>query len=114
MTYIYQNGGEEPSSGFQKLLEELQSGDCLAVENLGCAAGDSASLLALLEQLETRGIRFRSAAENFDTGTEQGRLALELLEKISQLDRKEKPKEDSHGKGREPIEVDEELFDSIL
>ena len=114
MTYIYQNGGEEPSSGFQKLLEELQSGDCLAVENLGCAAGDSASLLALLEQLEARGIRFRSAAENFDTGTEQGRLALELLKKISQLDRKEKPKEDSHAKGRKPIEVDEELFDSIL
>ena len=35
MTYIYHNGGEDASNGFQKLLEELQSGDCLAVERLG-------------------------------------------------------------------------------
>lgn len=114
MTYIYHNGGEDASNGFQKLLEELQSGDCLAVERLGCAAKDSASLLELLEQLEERGIRFRSAEEGFDTGTEQGRFAYELLKKAVQLDKKEKVKEDSHPKGRKPIEVDEELFDSIL
>lgn len=116
MTYIYHNGSEDAAEGFRKLLEELQTGDCLAVEHLGCAAGDSASLLELLEQLEARGIRFRSAAENFDTGTDQGRFAYELLKKVSQLDHREKsePREDSHAKGRKPIEVDEEMFDSIL
>lgn len=116
MTYIYHNGGEEAASGFRKLLEELKPGDCLAVEHLGCAAKDGASLLSLLEQLEAKEIRFRSAAENFDTGTEQGRFAYELLKKVAQLDRKEKPepREDTHAKGRKPIEVDEEMFDSIL
>lgn len=116
MTYIYHNGSEDAAEGFCKLLEELQTGDCLAVEHLSCAAGDSASLLELLEQLEARGIRFRSAAENFDTGTDQGRFAYELLKKVSQLDHREKsePREDSHAKGRKPIEVDEEMFDSIL
>ena len=116
MTYIYHTGGEEASGGFQKLLEELQAGDCLAVEQLGCAAKDSASLLALLEQLEQREIRFRSVAEDFDTGTDQGRFACDILKKVSQLDRKEKPepREDTHTKGRKPIEVDEEMFDSIL
>lgn len=116
MTYIYHNGGEDATDGFQKLLDELQTGDCLAVEHLGCAAKDSASLLELLEQLEARGIRFRSATENFDTGTDQGRFTYEILKKVFQLDRKEKPesREDSHAKGRKPIEVDEEMFDSIL
>lgn len=116
MTYIYHNGGEDANDGFQRLLEELKPGDCLAVERLGCAAKDSDSLLALLEQLEAQEIRFRSVAENFDTGTDQGRFAYELLKKVNQLDRKEKPepKEDTHAKGRKPIEVDEEIFDRIL
>ena len=121
MTYMYHNGGEAASSaanGFGKLLEELQSGDCMAVERLECAAADSAELLTLLDQLEARGIRFRSVEEKFDTGTEEGQAALRLLRKVAQMDAKEKRtdtvKEDCRSKGRKPIEVDEEMFDSIL
>ena len=117
MTYIYHNGGEDaPSacSGFEKLLEELQSGDCMVVERLSCAAKDSAELLALLEKLEERGIRFRSVEEKFDTGSEEGRLALELLKKLLHMDARSKNPDDGRAKGRKPIEVDEELFDSIL
>ena len=121
MTYIYHDGNEESAaavSGFEKLLGELQAGDCMVVERFSGAAKDGASFLALMEQLDERGIRFRSVEENFDTGSEQGRFALDILKKIAQLDeRKEKQpeaKEDSHGKGRKPIEVDEEMFDSIL
>ncbi len=123
MTYIYHDGNEKQStvpSGFEKLLEELQSGDCMVVERLSNAAKDSAGLLALLDRLEARGIRFRSVEENFDTGSEQGRFAVNILKKVAQLEeqaRAEKQpesKEDSRGKGRKPIEVDEEMFDSIL
>lgn len=125
MTYIYHDGNEETTaavSGFEKLLEELQAGDCMVVERLSAAAKDGAELLALLDRLEARGIRFRSVEENFDTGSEQGRFALDLLKKVAQLDeqaRKEKQpepgaKEDGRSKGRKPIEVDEEMFDSIL
>ena len=122
MTYIYHNGGEDApgaANGFEKLLKELQSGDCMVVERLECAAKDSAGLLALLERLEERGIRFRSVEEKLDTGTEEGRFALEILKKAAQLDAKGKHaeacgKEDGKAKGRKPIEVDEEMFDSIL
>ena len=122
MTYIYHNGGEDApgaANGFEKLLEELQSGDCMVVERLECAAKDSAGLLALLERLEERGIRFRSVEEKLDTGTEEGRFALEILKKAAQLDAKGKHaeacgKEDGKAKGRKPIEVDQEMFDSIL
>ena len=121
MTYMYHNGDEAGSSaanGFGKLLEELQSGDCMVVERLECAAADGAGLLALLEQLEKKEIRFRSVEEKFDTGTEAGQAALLLLRKVAQMDAKEKrtdtAKEDNRSKGRKPIEVDEEMFDSIL
>lgn len=125
MTYIYHNGNQEPATqtgGFAKLLEELQSGDCMVVERLSGAAKDSAELLALLEDLEARDIRFRSVEEKFDTGTEEGRFALGILKAAARLDeqaKKEKQaeasgKEDSRTKGRKPIEIDEEMFDSIL
>lgn len=120
MTYIYHNGSEDApaaGNGFEKLLEELQSGDCMVVERLSCAAKGSAELLALLEKLEERGIRFRSVEEKFDTGSEEGRLALELLKKLFQMDagsKHEDGNQDGKAKGRKPIEVDEELFDSIL
>lgn len=122
MTYMYHTGGEAASSasdGFEKLLGELQSGDCMVVERLECAAKDSGQLLALLDRLEAEGIRFRSIEEQFDTGTDAGRIALQLLRKFLQMDCREKqsdvpPKEDCRSKGRKPIEVDEELFDSIL
>ena len=125
MTYMYHDSREEAPaavSGFEKLLEELQPGDCMVVERLSGAAKDGASLLKLLEDLEDRGIRFRSVEEDFDTGSEQGRFAVNILKKVAQLEeqgRKEKqpesgPKEDGRGKGRKPIEVDDEMFDSIL
>lgn len=125
MTYIYHNGNQEPTTqtgGFAKLLAELQSGDCMVVERLSGAAKDSAALLALLDDLEARDIRFRSVEEKFDTGTEEGRFALSILKAAARLDeqaQKEKQaegagKEDCRTKGRKPIEIDEEMFDSIL
>lgn len=119
MTYIFRDSKED-ATGFETLLEELQAGDCVVVERLSSAAKDTGELLALLDRLEAREIRFRSMEESFDTGTQEGRFALDMMKKTAQLGaEKEKPaehadKEDSHSKGRKPIEVDEEMFDSIL
>lgn len=119
MTYMYHDSREESSpaaSGFEKLLGELQPGDCMVVEQLSGAAKDTVSLLKLLEDLEARGVRFRSVEEDFDTGTEQGRFAWNILKKAAQLDAgapKEKQQEPG-AKGRKPIEVDDEMFDAIL
>lgn len=125
MTYIYRDDREnmEGSAGFDRLLEELEEGDCMVVERFSGAAKTSKGFLALMEELEERGIRFRSMEENFDTGTEQGRFAAEILKKVAALDsepQREKQREDSTAKeesrfkGRKPIEVDEDIFDAIL
>lgn len=121
MNYIYQNSrteaGEFDRSGLERLLGELQDGDCLAVAQLSCAADSAAALLELLDELQSRGIRFRSVAEGLDTGTSAGMQAVALLRAILQMDTGRKPDaqgEDAPTKGRKPIEVDEEIFDQIL
>ena len=118
MNYIYQNSqteaGEYDRSALEQLLGELEEGDCLAVAQLSCAADSAAALLELLEDMQRRGIRFRSVAEGLDTGTPAGAQAVTLLKAMLQLDAGQKPREDAPPKGRKPIEVDEEMFDQIL
>lgn len=119
MNYIYQGSPNESSeaqrSGLYQLLGELESGDCLAVTNLSGAAESAAALLELLDDLEARGIRFRSVEEGLDTGTPEGQTALKLLRVMLALDGEPKAgKEEASAKGRKPIEIDEALFDEIL
>lgn len=118
MNYIYQNSrteaGEYDRSALEQLLGELEEGDCLAVAQLSCAAASAAALLELLEDMQRRGIRFRSVAEGLDTGTPAGTQAIALLKAMLQLDAGQKPQEDAPQKGRKPIEIDEEMFDRIL
>lgn len=122
MTYIYHDDREntEASAGLDRLLEELADGDCMVVERFSGAAKSSKGFLSLMQELETRGIRFRSLEENFDTGTEQGQFAADILKKIAALDSEKQretasgAREDSRFKGRKPIEVDEDVFDAIL
>lgn len=127
MTYVYRDGRENPdgtSEGFGRLLAELEAGDCMVVERFSGAAKNVRGFLGLMEELDSRGIRFRSLEEGFDTGSELGKYTLSILKRLGQLDgeyRREKQREGIHNakeegkyKGRKPIEVDEETFDSIL
>lgn len=125
MTYMYHDDREETAvDGFEKLLEELNAGDCMVVQRFSGAAKSAKGFTALMTELEERGIRFRSVEEGFDTGTVQGRYAVNILRKVASLDgeyRREKQreginnaKEEGKYKGRKPIEVDEDTFDSIL
>lgn len=126
MTYVYRDDPEQEAKerNFEQLLEELEEGDCMVVERFSGAAKTSRALVGLLSDLEERGIRFRSLEEGLDTGTMEGRFALGILKKAAQLDgdyRREKQreginnaKEEGRYKGRKPIEVNDDFFDSIL
>lgn len=124
MTYMYRDDREELDSGLEKLLEELEAGDCMVVERFSGAAKNARDFLNLLNALDDRQIRFRSMEESFDTGTDQGKYAVEILKKVAQLDgdfRRERQreginnaKEEGRYKGRKPIEVDEDTFDATI
>ncbi len=117
MTYIYREDREEydAANGLERLLGELGPGDCLVVERLSSVAGSLKDLAALLNTLEERRIRFRSIEEDFDNVSQEGRFAIRILGCVARLEAESRPAgQDSHTKGRKPIEVDEEMFDSIL
>lgn len=117
MTYIYRDDREQydAAGGLERLLGELGPGDCLVVERLSSAAKSLKDLVALLSSLEERRIRFRSIEEDFDNVSEEGRFAIKILTCVAQLEGEPKAAgQEAHTKGRKPIEVDEEMFDSIL
>ncbi len=117
MTYIYREDREEydAANGLERLLGELGPGDCLVVERLSSVAKSLKELVALLDTLEERRIRFRSIEEDFDNVSEEGRFAIKILSCVARLEGEPKAAgQEAHTKGRKPIEVDEEMFDSIL
>ncbi len=117
MTYIYREDREEydAANGLERLLGELGPGDCLVVERLSSVAKSLKELTALLGALEERRIRFRSIEEDFDNVSEEGRFAIKILNCVARLEAEPRAAgQEAHTKGRKPIEVDEEMFDSIL
>lgn len=117
MTYLYRDDREEsdPAHGLEQLLGELEPGDCLVIPRLSCAAKSLKELVALLDALEMRRVRFRSIEEDFDNVSEEGRFAIRILGCAAQLEPESRASgAETHARGRKPIEVDEALFDSIL
>jgi len=117
MTYVYreEREGYDAAHGLEQLLGELGPGDCLVVERLSSVAKSLKELVSLLDALEERRIRFRSIEEDFDNVSEEGRFAIKILGCAARLEAESRAAgQEAHTKGRKPIEVDEEMFDSIL
>ena len=70
-----------------KLLKELGAGDVLIVVRLDRLARSVSHLLQVIEDLEKRGVHFRSLRDPIDTSTPQGMFSLEVLGAIARLER---------------------------
>src|SRR5215207_4754537 len=85
---------EEKRSGVAKnrpvraaLLAKLRPGDvlwCWKLDRLGRSTQD---VLAVIEDLEQRRVRFRCVTQDIDTGTESGRFMITLLAAVAELER---------------------------
>ncbi len=69
------------------LLPKLGAGDSLAVWKLDRLGRSVAEVLTIIEQLTSRGVRIKSATENIDTETSQGRLMIALLSAMAEYER---------------------------
>lgn len=78
---LHAGGGTDVISrpAFAALLDEARPGDTLVVWKLDRAGRSTRSLLVLLDDLETRGVAFRSLTEAIDTGSPSGRLLYSVL-----------------------------------
>ncbi len=104
-------------------IKQLQPGDCVEADSLSDLAGSVKELLDALEQLGARQADFVSRQEQIDTRTEQGEQLFRFCAALNALDQAgrrekqrkgiERAREEGKYRGRKPIAVDEELFDSV-
>ena len=85
---------EEHASGADRsrpvlagLLRDIRPGETLVVVRLDRLARSVSHLLAVIEQLETKGAHFRSLRDPIDTTTPQGMFSLQVLGAVAQLER---------------------------
>ena len=77
---IYQEHGSGASRArpvLARLLRELTTGDVLVVVRLDRLARSVSHLLDVIEDLEERGVHFRSLRDPIDTSTPQGMFSLQ-------------------------------------
>ncbi|MBS0237764.1 MAG: recombinase family protein [Proteobacteria bacterium] len=70
-----------------KALAALEPGDTLACFKLDRVGRSLAHLSKLLDDLTTRGIKFKTVSDGLDTSGSTGRLALHMLAAVAQFER---------------------------
>ncbi len=73
--------------GFSALLEVAERGDTICAYALSRLGRSTLDVLALLRELEERGIGFRSVTEPIDTTTHVGKLVLTILAAVAEMER---------------------------
>ncbi len=86
---IFQDVGS-PSTArpvLTRLLGELVAGDMLVVVSLDRIARSLGHLIELLEDLQQRGVHFRSLDDSLDTSTSEGLIALQAFRTVARLEK---------------------------
>ena len=107
----------------KSMLNFVRTGDTVIVESISRFARNTRDLLELVDTLTEKGVEFVSKKESIDTTTPAGKFMLTVFAAVAELERGyilDRQREGiaiakSQGKytGRKPVEVDEQLWDSL-
>ena len=81
------SGARSDRPGLSALLENVGSGDCLAVWRLDRLGRSVAHLVQMLEDFGMRGIMFKSLTEAIDTSSPGGRMIFNVLAALACYER---------------------------
>jgi DNA invertase Pin-like site-specific DNA recombinase len=70
-----------------RCLDHLREGDTLVVYRLDRLGRSLRNLISLIEELEQRGVGFRSLTENIDTTTPGGKLIFQIFGALAEFER---------------------------
>jgi DNA invertase Pin-like site-specific DNA recombinase len=81
------SGAQRERPQFQAALDYIRQGDTLVVWKLDRLARSLKQLIETVEELEQRGIGFRSLTESIDTTTSGGRLVFHIFAALAEFER---------------------------
>lgn len=125
-TFIEKVSGKsiEEREQLKACLAYLREDDTLYVESISRFARNTRDLLAMVEDLNSRGINFVSLKEKVDTRTPQGKFVLTIWGAMAEMEREQILERQREGiaiakekgiyKGRQPIKVDEKQFSKVV
>ena len=100
----------------QALLEFVREGDTVYIHSLDRLARSTKDLLAIVEQLQAKGVELHSNTESIDTSTATGKLMLTMIGAIAEFERQNLlerqregiaiAKEEGKYKGRKQVKPD--------
>lgn len=83
-----ESGADRDRPELAKALRALRAGDTLIVYRLERLGRSLIHLLQIMEDLEAKGVAFRSLAEGFDMRTAEGQLMMQQLGAFAEFERK--------------------------
>lgn len=124
--YIEKVSGKNTNRAqLQLMLAEAEKGDTIYIHDFSRLARSTKDLLAIVEELNNRGIRLVSNKEYLDTSTPTGKLMLTMIAAINEFERTNmlerqregiaiaKPKGAFKNCGRKEKKVDDHLFHEL-
>ena len=104
----------------EAMLDYVREGDTVYIHDFSRLARSTKDLLAIVEQLQAKGVELVSNKENIDTSTPTGKLMLTMIGAIAEFERAnllerqregiEIAKREHKFKGRKPVSVSKETF----
>lgn len=83
-----ESGANRDRPELARALTALRAGDTLVVARLERLGRSLIHLLHIMEDLESKGVAFRSLAEGFDMRTDEGQLMMQQLGSFAEFERK--------------------------
>ena len=114
----------EDKKSFVEAIETIRAGECVRIDSISSVSDSAKDFLDAAVKLADKGGELVCESEGFDTRREQGALLFPLCRALSELEQAgrkarrhrgiERAKSEGKYKGRKPIAVNGELFESVV
>lgn len=81
------SGAKAQRPGLDQAIDQLRDGDSLVVWRLDRLGRSTRHVLTLIEDLETRGVKFRSVTEAIDSAGPMGKVLLTIIAAFAEMER---------------------------